>query len=388
MQARILSAFEATFDGKPDLVVRAPGRVALLGAHTDYNDGWVLPAAINRAVWLAATPTDDNTLTLHALDLDKSAAIDLNNLPPMQVGSWLNYPLGVAWALQEARLPTKGMKVVFAGDVPRGGGVSSSAAVEMAFATAWGALANLELSGPEKAQLGHRAENGYIGIGSGIMDQFASANGQVGAAILLDCRSLAHEIIPIAGDFTILVAESGVPRALAGSEYEVRVAQCKEAVAILQRYYPNITHLRDVTVAEFRHWAHKLPLVTRRRAQHVIEENERVLQGAELLKRGDVAGFGRIVTQTHINLRDLYEISIPELDTLVASAVYTDGCYGARLTGGGFGGCVIALVENGAVEQVKGAMEREFEADFGRIPTIYPVQIADGAEVVKTQSVS
>jgi len=380
---RATAAFRATYGREPEIVARAPGRVNLLGAHVDYNDGWVLPAAIERAVWLAVAPNSEDAVRIRFLDFDEDDAFSLEGLNPEAPAEKAKsrYPAGVAWALQEAGHPLPGIDVVLTSDVPIGAGVSSSAAVEVAFLAAWDALAGMALSGVEKAQLGQRAENGYLGVASGIMDQFASVHGAAGRLILLDCRSLGHELIPFPPGLAILVADSGVRRELAGSEYNVRRQQCEEAVGALRPYLPGIQALRDVTPEELALYAHRLPITLRRRAQHVVDECARVLAGAEALRHGEVPAFGELIRRSHASSRDLYEVSIPELDLLAATAWQTDGCYGARLTGAGFGGCVVAVTEASAAPAVEEALRAAYRQEFDRDLNLFQTRVAAGAHV-------
>lgn len=384
LRERATAAFRTTYGRKPEIVARAPGRVNLLGAHVDYNDGWVLPAAIERAAWVAAAPNGENVVRIHFLDFNEDDAFPLDDLNPRSpvANEMSRYPAGVAWALQEAGYQLPGIDAVLTSDVPIAAGVSSSAAVEVAFLTAWDALAGLGLGGVEKAKLGQRAENGYLGVASGIMDQFASVYGAAGRLILLDCRSLKHELIPFPDGATILVADSGVRRELVGSDYNVRGRECEEAVERLRPYLPGIEALRDVTPEAFALHAHRLPITLRRRAQHVVEECARVLSGVEALRRGDVEMFGQMIRRSHASSRDLYEVSIPELDVLAATAWQTQGCYGARLTGAGFGGCLAVVAEAGAAPAVEEALRAVYCQEFGRDLTVFQTGTADGARVV------
>lgn len=378
--------FRKRFEREPQLVVRAPGRVNLLGAHVDYNEGWVLPAATEQAVWLAVAVADDSTVTIKAIDFNgEETAFSLSELAPRDQArpvTWADYPRAVAWAIHCEGREAAPVDAVFAGDVPIGAGVSSSAAVEVAFLTAWNRLGDLGLSGVELAQLGQMAENQYIGLASGIMDQFASVHGAEGHLVLLDCRSFDHELVPLPDNCTILVADSGVRRELAGSEYNVRRSQCEEAVARLAPYLPGVRALRDVSPFDLELNAHHLPIVLRRRAQHVVMECQRVLEGAERLMQGQIAAFGRLINESHMSARDLYEVSIPELDLLAATAWQVDGCYGARLTGAGFGGCVVILVEADAESRLRRALEEAYQEAYARVPRIFSTRAADGARVV------
>jgi galactokinase len=388
MKEIVIERFRDTFGRAPDVVVRAPGRVNLLGEHVDYNDGWVLPAAIDRAVWLAAAANDEAVASLHALDLQQHAHINLAHLDDIRLAeqpdeqSWLRYPAGVAWTLQAAGYPITGMDAVFASDVPIGSGVSSSAAVEVAFILAWESLSGFTLDGLQRARLGQRVENDYLGVQSGIMDQFASVHGAPGHLIRLDCRTLDYELISMPAGATILVAGSGVERELANSDYNLRRQECEEAVALLQRFLPHVRSLRDVSIEEFDLVAHRLPVVLRRRAQHVVEECARVLGGVEALRQGQLAAFGRYLRQSHVSLRDLYEVSIPELDLLAATAWQVPACYGARLMGAGFGGAAIMLVNEAAADEVIHSVSQAFAAEYGREPVIFACQVSAGGGVV------
>jgi galactokinase len=387
---RITEEFQRIFGRRPEIVVRAPGRVNLLGAHVDYNDGWVMPAAIDRTVQLAAAAGTGRTLQVRALDLDAAAEVDLDHLPPPvpergDGGSeWSDYPTGVAWALREAGHDPQAMDVAFTSDVPMGAGVGSSAAVEVAFLLAWRELSGLPLDGTDVPRLGRRAENGYLGVQSGIMDQFASLHGAAGQAIFLDCRDLSFEPLPFPGATTVVVADSGVRRRLARAEtgYNDRPAECHQAMARLRPCLPEIHALRDLTEEDYERHSHHLPMALRRRVRHVVDECRRVRDGAEALRRGDVEAFGALVRRSHLSSRDLYEISIPELDVLAASAWSVEGCHGARMTGGGFGGCVAAVVADAAVGDVLQAMTAAFEAKFGRRPDVFTCRVAAGATVL------
>ncbi|MCP3958237.1 MAG: galactokinase [bacterium] len=393
----VVDAFHQRFGRRPEVVVRAPGRVILLGAHVDYSEGWVITGAIDRAVWLAAAPATGSETRIHALDLDANAALDLNRLPPPLVdrddsrASWVDYPAGVAWALAAAGHRPRAMDVVYGGDVPIGAGVSSSAAVEMAFLLAWEIFAQHEgsagfgLDGAARARIGMSCENDYLGVMSGIMDQFTSLHGAAGKLIFLDCRSLEHELLPLPESASVLVADSGVRRRLTDFGYNDRRGECREAVVLLLSRLDGIETLRDVSLEDFELHSHILPMTLRRRARHAIEECLRVHEGAAALERGDLAAFGRLIRQSHLSSRDLYEVSIPEIDVLAAAAWAAPGCHGARLVGGGFGGCVMALVETEAAEDVRARMIDTFAREFGKEPEVVACSIADGAGIEPIQ---
>lgn len=389
LELRVIEKFRQRYGCEPEVIVRAPGRVNLLGAHVDYNEGWVLPAATEQAVWLAAARAEGDIATIHASDFEnEEATFSISQLERRDAASpitWIDYPRGVAWSLREEGKAIVPIMALFSGDVPIGAGVSSSAAVEVAFLAAWNHLGNLHLDPLKIAKVGQKTENDYIGLASGIMDQFASVHGSAGNLVLLDCRTLSYELVPLPDDCAILVVDSGIRRALAGSEYNVRRRQCDEAVETLRPYLPSIQTLRDVSPEQFERNAHRLPILLRRRAQHVVEECHRVLQGGKRLKDGDVPAFGRLIRQSHVSARDLYEVSIPELDLLAATAWQTAGCYGARLTGAGFGGCIVVLAEVPAVNKISDRLCEAYQQEYGRTPRIFETIAADGVQVTELQ---
>ena len=379
MRNRVAEAFVARFGRAPTVVVRAPGRVNLLGGHTDYNDGFVLPAAIDRAAWVAAASLTRPEAHVVALDLGEEATFPLAPVPP-PVGGWSDYPRGVAWALSARKAQVTGLESVLTSDVPVGAGLSSSAAVEVAFAWAWRQLAHLDLGRTEVALTCQQAENEYVGVRCGIMDQMASARGRAGHALLLDCRTLTVEPVPLPGGVAILVIDTGVRRALAASEYNRRRRECEEAVRILSQYLPGVRALRDVSPSDFARFEHHLPEVLRRRARHVVSENARVLAAAGALQQGNPQQLGEAMKRCQQSLRDDYEVSSPELDLLAETSWTVPGCYGARLTGAGFGGCVVALVTEDAVDDLASRVSRAYEGRFGYRPTVYVGHAADGVE--------
>jgi galactokinase len=381
IQTKVTRAFQERFGFLPAVVVRAPGRANLLGGHTDYNDGFVLPVALDRAAWIAAAPLDEGRAHFFALDLDKETSFDLDCIPSAS-GDWADYARGVAWALEDAGWDLAGMEAVLTSSVPVGSGLSSSAAIEVAFAYAWQELSGLEIDRRELALLCQRAENAYVGVNCGILDQMASAWGVEGHARLLDCRTLESQLVPLPQGTSIVVADTKVRRQLASSEYNVRRAQCEEAVNILGEYLPDVRALRDVSSEDLERFGTHLPDVVYRRARHVVMDNERVLQAAEALRAGDVATVGALMKACHVSLRDDYEVSSPELDVLAEAAWEVAGCYGARLTGAGFGGCTVALVAAEAVKELAAHVTAVYEASFGHRPDIYACRSANGVERV------
>jgi galactokinase len=379
VQSKVIAAFQDRFERQPKVVVRAPGRANLLGGHTDYNDGYVLPVALDRAAWIVATPADGSEVRLCALNLDEDAAFSLDRIPPSS-GEWADYPRGVAWALQDDGLELTGMEAVLSSSVPVGSGLSSSAAIEVAFAYTWQVLSGFERDRRELALLCQRAENVYVGVNCGILDQMASTLGAEGYARLLDCRTLESELVPLPQDVAIVVVDTKVRRSLTSSEYNVRRAQCEEAVSVLSEYLPDIRALRDVSSSDLERFKEHLPETVYRRARHIVADNERVLQAAEALRAGDVAAVGVLMRACHISLRDDYEVSSPELDVLAEAAWEVAGCYGARLTGAGFGGCTVALVAEGAVSDFEAHVAAVYESAFDRLPDTYVCHSANGVE--------
>ena len=368
-------------------LVTAPGRVNLLGEHVDYNDGMVLPAAIDREVTLSANRREGRQVMLTALDLKQSVTFDLHRLEAKKdvdgkpLPSWALYPAGVAWAIQKRGYATSGFEAWFTSNVPIGSGLSSSAAVEVAFATLWRAMGGWQMSQMELAKMCQEAENKYVGVNSGLMDQFASAHGMEGHALYMDTRSLDWRPVPMPEGVSIVIADSKVRRSLANSAYNERRASCEEAVRLLQADLPHIRALRDVTPVQFHALAHKLPEEVRMRAQHVVEECARVEEAIVLLEAGDADGFGKLMFEGHASLRDLYEVSCPELDVLVESASKLPGCLGARLTGAGFGGCTVNLVREEDAEEFIRRLKEEYLKATNKQADVYLCHASRGPQV-------
>ena len=375
---KVTRAFSSRFHQQPTMVVRAPGRVNLIGEHTDYNDGFVLPVAVDRAAWLAVAPQDEPWATVRALDMHGDERTFPVDRVPSSDGGWSDYPMGVVWAFLERSLQPSGIKSVLSSDVPVGAGMSSSAAVELAFAYSWNVLGDLGIDLPDLALLCQLAENKYVGVNCGIMDQMISACGKAGHAMMLDSRSLERDYFSMPKGVAILVADSMVRRSLSTSEYNIRRAQCEQAVSILAEYLPGIKALRDVRVEDLQQHQEHLPEIVYRRARHVVTENDRVLRLSKKLSQGKLDDVGELLVLGHNSLRDDYEVSIVELDTLVAAATEVEGCYGARLTGAGFGGCIIALVDEDAVPDVENHITQVYTQKHGKSPAVYVTRPADG----------
>ncbi|MDD9955055.1 MAG: galactokinase [Anaerolineaceae bacterium] len=373
---RVTSAYVLRFGHPPALLARAPGRVNLIGEHTDYSDGFVLPMAIDRAIWIALAPRSDLRVVLHSLDFDTRADVDLARLEHADDG-WPEYLRGVAWALQEADLPLRGWQGVMAGDVPIGSGLSSSAALELAVARAFQAVSAFKWEAAAVARLARRAENEWVGMNCGIMDQMISAAGVEGSALLIDCRSLATRQVPLPPESVVVVMDSMTRRGLVDSAYNECRAQCEAAA----RHF-GVKALRDVEEAGFAARTAQLEGLTRRRARHVIGENARSLAAAAAMLAGDAEQLGILMNASHDSLRDDFEVSTDALNALVDSARRQPGCFGARLTGAGFGGCAIALVREDAVGDVVAAVTRDYEEATGQAATLYACQPAAGASVM------
>lgn len=369
-------AFEETFGRPPAALIRAPGRVNLIGEHTDYNDGFVLPMAIDRAVWVAAAPRDDRQVRVVALTLgpDEEQTFALDGLQPDPVKRWSNYVRGVLALLERARYRLAGLDLVFAGNVPIGAGLSSSAAVEVAVATAARILFGLDLQGLELARLCQQAEHEFAGTQCGLMDQLISVVGEKDRALLIDCRHLTWQPVVLPAGLAVVVCDTGKRRGLADSAYNERRAQCEEGAQRL-----GVPTLRDLDVGTFEVQAKQLPPLLRKRCRHVVHENDRTLRMVEALGRGDLAHTRQLMNASHTSLRDLYEVSCEELDLMASLAQSQPGCWGARMTGAGFGGCVVALVARDTVPRFIQTVAALYERQALRAPSLYVCRAAAGA---------
>jgi len=360
------AAFVTRFGAPPAFVVRAPGRVNLIGEHTDYNEGFVLPIAIDRATFVAARARADRVIRVHSAQFDAGDQFSIDQIERNPAQPWSNYVRGVVKAMLSRDLPLRGADLLIDSQVPLGAGLSSSAALEVAVAYALQLLNDLDLLGEELALLAQGAEQSFVGMQCGIMDQFMAALGRAGHALLLDCRDLSYRPIPIPPQARGVVCDSGVRHDLVGSEYNERRAVCEQAVRLLRARLPRISALRDVTPAHLEANADLLPPVVHRRARHVVSEIERTLAAAAALERGDLPRFGALMDASHASLRDDYAVSTPELDALVEIARGLPGCYGSRLTGGGFGGSTVSLVAEGAVEGFMADLVAGYRQRLGR----------------------
>lgn len=380
---RISSEFRNRFQDDY-VLIKAPGRVNLIGEHTDYNDGFVLPAAIDKAIWLAMNLNDSGQIRLISVDMDEEYSTELKGSFQKSGQGWPDYILGVVDQLRKHGMNSVGFDCVFGGNVPIGAGLSSSAALEGGVLYGLAELNGWEISLMKMAQIAQKAENEFVGVQCGIMDQFASLNGKEAHALKLDCRTLEFEKIPFRDpDFNIVLCDTGVRRELAGSEYNVRRSQCEEGVSILQKSYPEVKKLRDVTLEMMEENRGEMDEVVFKRCKFVIEENQRVLDSCDDLERDNIRAFGEKMFRSHQGLQHEYEVSCKELDILVDIAKDEDGVIGSRMMGGGFGGCTINLVRTESVDQFTGLVKEKYREKTGREASVYVTTISDGTHILK-----
>ena len=361
---------------------RAPGRVNLIGEHTDYNDGFVMPVALGFSTWAKVSPLENRTLQIHSENFGEEVEVNLDDqLSPR--GDWSDYPVGVAVEIEKAGHRLRGARLEIRGEVPIGSGLSSSAAVEVATACALVAISDLQIDKRELARLCRQAENEFVGARVGIMDQFVSLFGEAQKALLLDCRSLEFRLLPLPDNIRLIICNTMVKHALASSAYNERRAQCEAGVKHLAQFLPRVTALRDVSIEKLEQYRARLSDVVYRRCRHVITENARVLNAADALERSDLRAFGRLMASSHQSLRDDYEVSSDELDLMVELAQKVEGVYGARMTGGGFGGCTINLVAEEHDEEFQQTVASEYERVTKLKPEVYVCTAANGAEEIR-----
>ena len=378
----VFDAFQKATGHAAEAAAYAPGRVNLIGEHTDYNDGFVLPAAVNRGVAVAARKVSDDIFTLHAVDLGTCCSFARDGLARDPAHAWADYFKGVVWALAKHGISVPALEAVVTGDIPQGAGLSSSAAYEVATTLLLQSLLGFDLSREDVAKLAREAENGFVGVACGIMDQMASTFGEKDRALLLDCRSLGRETVAISAGLKIVVVNSGVRHSLASSEYNKRRAECEEGVRIISGSLPNVRALRDVTVETLAPFLQSLPPVVAKRCRHVVSENARVGQAVAAMRTGDTARLKKLMADSHISLRDDYQVSCPELDILVDLALPMPTCHGTRMTGGGFGGSTVNLVETAAVAEFSKAMASGYQQRSGRAAEIHVFEPSAGAHVL------
>ena len=377
---------------KDDLrVFMAPGRVNLIGEHTDYNGGYVFPAALTMNTTVIARKRDDNLIHLCATDLPDRVEADITKLDSYKHLKWGNYQIGVAYELEKLGYEIVGCDMLSHGTIPYGGGLSSSASIEVSTAILFATFSNEKKGLPndidriEMAKVSQRTEHTYAGVNCGIMDQFASAMGKKDHAIFLNCKNLDYSLVPLKMDgYKLVIANTNKKRGLADSKYNERRSECETAFELLKDAVPGATCLGDISAEQFAANAHLIENETvRKRAQHVIEEDDRVLRSVEALKAGDLITFGALMTQSHNSLRDLYEVTGVELDTLVEEALKIDGTIGSRMTGAGFGGCSVSLVREDAVERFIETVGKEYEKKIGYAASFYVSDIGDGGMELK-----
>ncbi len=375
LKQKVSAAFQEKFNEPPTYIVRAPGRVNLIGEHTDYNDGFVLPMAIDRAIWIALRPRSDRRVFLRSLDFKQPADFSLVNFS--HKNDWTEYVRGIAWILQKHGFPISGWEGVLIGDVPLGAGLSSSAALELSLLKAFWTVSDFNWEGAQMANFACQADQNWVGVQSGVMDQMISALGKEHHALLIDCRTLDFNLLPLPEDTRVIVLDTATRRGLVNSAYNERVAQCRAAAKQL-----GIPSLRDISLDDFNAKANSLAPTLRKRARHVISENERTLQAAKTLKQGNLRSFGQLMNASHNSLRDDYEVSSRELNTIVEIAQAQSGCFGARMTGAGFGGCAVALVQKETATAFVENIRTRYRANTGVKPNIYICEASNGAETL------
>jgi len=380
---RVVVRFREGFPGEAPRVAVAPGRVNLIGEHTDYNDGFVLPMAIARHAMVAFRPRADGVLRAHSIAYGETKEAAAGSLAAPGGHDWFAYVAGVVWAFASEGLPVCGLDVVLDGDVPIGAGLSSSAAIEMATARALCAAAGVPWDAVRMAKLGQTAENRYVGMNCGIMDQFASAACEAGSALLLDCRSLETRAVPVPPGVAVVVMDTGARRTLAGSAYNERRASCERVVAEIARANPAVQALRDVSASDLEAAKAGLDETDVKRASHVVAEIARPAALAAALAEGDLVKAGRLMKDSHVSLRDLYEVSCEELDLVTSLARRQPSCYGARMTGAGFGGCAIALVDASDVDAFCEEVLFGYKATFDLPAALYPCRPVAGAHLLE-----
>ncbi|MEP6703900.1 MAG: galactokinase [Acidobacteriota bacterium] len=380
---QLAAQFRERFSSTPRFF-QAPGRVNLIGEHTDYNQGFVMPFAINRRTVAAGRVREDPLINVFAKEVDETATIDLSEPPVFKRGNWIDYVEGsVRCVADRFGVSLRGADIIIASDVPIGAGLSSSAALEIAIGHALLSLNDVAIVESELAFAGQEAEHKFVGIRTGIMDQFASVFGKKGSAMLLDCRSLKIEYVDVVNDeIALAVIDTKVKHNLASSEYNARRSECEAGVEILEQRVPDVRSLRDVTSEMLDQYLHLLPDIIRRRCTHVVSENERTEAAADAFRRSDFALAGRLMNESHASLRTDYEVSCAELDFLADTAMTVEGVYGARMTGGGFGGCTVNLVKKSALEKLKETAVEKYSEQFGFDPDFYVFHPANGASEI------
>jgi len=363
----------------------APGRVNLIGEHTDYNEGFVLPIAIGKKIIMLGQLRNDRLVQVFDLGYKAEVKFSLDSLSPSKKDTWANYLMGVMDEIQKAEYPLQGANLIFISNIPKGAGLSSSAALEVVTALTMAKLNLLEIKPVEMARLCQRAENNFVGVACGIMDQYVSCLGQKNYTLFIDCRSNDYELIPFKDpNYQVLICNSKIQRGLANSEYNKRREECKIATEFFKhKLNREIRALRDITIDEYKKYQAQLPEIIARRARHVISENYRVQAGVQALRMGNYSAFGQLMIESHRSLKDDYEVSCAELDLLVDLALKQEGVLGARMTGAGFGGCTVNLLRRDYVNTFKKNIKNEYKKITGINPDIYLTSPAEGAKVLE-----
>jgi galactokinase len=381
MKEKVLQDFQRNFDEEPT-IVRSPGRVNIIGEHTDYNNGFVLPAAIDKAIYVAVTPRHDDVISLYSGEFDESFESSLAALKPTDKG-WPNYILGVADQLVKRGYSIKGFNMAIDGDVPIGSGLSSSAAVECATAFALNEIFKLGIDKKDLAFIGQKAEHTFAGVMCGIMDQFASVFGKKDHVIKLDCQSIEYEYVPLVLEgYKLVLLNTNVKHSLASSEYNTRRAQCEQGVAWVKGHVPEVNSLRDVNMEMLHKFVEPKDRLIYERCKYVVEEKERLLSGCEDLRRGDLKSLGKKMFETHDGLSKEYEVSCKELDFLVDAVRDNPNVVGARMMGGGFGGCTINIVKEEAIDELIEQLQESYQKNMGKQLTAYIAQVENGTSLV------
>jgi len=379
----LIGEFRARFHGEPELWTRAPGRVDLMGSHTDYNLGYVMTMTIDRDTWVAARPRADRKVNIYSLDMNSGSEFSLDDLVKDAVNPWTNYVRAIAKYCLDAGHELKGFDGLIHSTVPFSAGLSSSAALEMAVAMMFQAVSGFELDPVEMALLGQKVENQYIGVNSGILDQYSSAMGEAGKTILLDCRALTHTMVNISTDLQVVICDTKAKRNLLGSEYDDRRRQCEEGVTVLKTVNPEINSLRDATFDEFDRAETQMPEVVRKRCRFILEENQRVLDLAKPLAENDTQNLKELFSASYFGARDLFEIGAPAMEAMFQSMKKAPGVVAARQAGAGFGGCMVALVNPKMVEAFSASVVNDYKERSGLDAEIYPVRASDGASIIR-----
>jgi galactokinase len=383
----IEQAFIEQFGKSPEVWTIAPGRVDLMGSHTDYNEGFVLTMTIDREIVLAAAPRGDLQVNIFSMDIAGGGRFDLTDIQKDTVNPWTNYIRGVAWAAKKSGLPVNGFDGLIHSTVPVGSGVSSSAALEASVAVLFSEMGHWVISDLELALLCQQAENDFVGMNCGILDQYTSILGKKQSAVMLDCRSLTSENVPIDDGIRVVICDTRVKRELTGSEYSERRAQCERGAAILGDFYPEVTALRDVSLRQLEKHRHDLPEIIAKRCQFIIEENQRALEMGEALKFGSDS-IRNLTYASYFGARDLFEIGSPEMESMMNAMMGAPGVIGARQAGAGFGGCMVAFVQDDQVDDFIASVRISYSSVTGITPDVYSVRAVDGADQIKGETFS